>query len=79
MPMGGAAADGDFSPGTVEIPNELVFDPTELPAQSGQAVISEPVGSVEHTVTVKRIEPPKLPRISRPVDPSPSRPPGTPS
>lgn len=49
----GDGADGgsDFGPRTVEMTDELVFDPTELPAKPGQRVIWENVGTTEHTVT----------------------------
>lgn len=47
----GADGGGDYGPRTVEMTDDLVFNPAELPAQPGQTVIWKNVGSVEHTVT----------------------------
>lgn len=50
--IGGDDGDGDDSPGvTVEMTNELMFDPVELSVNVGQTVIWTNVGAVEHTVT----------------------------
>lgn len=47
---GGGGGD-EFGPRRVEMTDDLVFDPAELPAKPGQTVIWENVGSAEHTVT----------------------------
>jgi plastocyanin len=50
--VSGDGRDGDGSPGvTVEMTNELRFDPVERSVDVGQTVIWTNVGAVEHTVT----------------------------
>lgn len=50
--IGGGDGGGGGSPGvTVEMTNELLFDPVELSVNVGQTVTWTNVGAVEHTVT----------------------------
>lgn len=58
VPLAGCSGSGDgggggddFGPRRVEMTDDLVYDPAELPAKPGQTVIWENTGSVEHTVT----------------------------
>lgn len=45
------AGGGDYGKRTVEMTDDLVFDPAELPVDVGGTVVWENVGSVTHTVT----------------------------
>lgn len=57
VPLTGCSSSGDgggggnYGPRRVQMTDELVYDPVELPAKPGQTVIWENTGSVEHTVT----------------------------